>query len=534
MHYILLTEEIMDYKKAVLVLVALTASMFIAGPSSDCFAARWHTLGSDWELDVSPELRMAYNVMKDTGDLNSRQDDDLDYASYIYNIPIKAGYRKDATLFINIISEGPSHYAAPLESIETYVEGARVKKNGDIGSALNPGINEAWLKIRPLSMLKVQLGQAPYSVGNGYALGGQYNNYGVTVAFEQTGKAKARFRYSILDYENRLYGLRSNTINKWDLGRSDDSEASLYAADVVLNFGGHTFQPYAGLLYDHSSAGRRSSHGYYSNLSRAFTAKRDKIYTFGLSASLDFTYVTFEFEGAKNFGKTSSDTTGWDDIEHKGYLIHTAVKGHMGMFTPRAKVVVASGNKVDRGDPAGYLNGTLQRTDNNAFAVFSPLNTNLVDSFAHKATVPVVAMAGGYPMNYGIRRPGTYNDPHVWENIVAYNIGVNIAPVDKAFIMFDFWHLRAKERGIGQSTAGGSWEYLSDDLGDELDVYATYSVTKIVTVGIHGGYFWPGDYYQTKREDNLFLWNNNISQTMRTDGFVSSAYQAEVFITFKL
>lgn len=524
----------MKYKRIFLVSVIAVALIFISSFFSDCLAFRLHKLGSDWDLNIAPEVRLAYNKVSNAGDMDSDQRDDLSYASYIYNIPITVKYKSDTSFFINFLSEGPSHYSAPLKDIEPFVEGVSLKKNGGLESALYPAINEVWLKFHPYYNVTLQLGQSPYIVGNGYALGGQYNNYGITVSYERKDKATARLRYSLLDFENRIYGVRNDTIKKWDLGKSDDSSAYMLSADITIHAGNHRFQPYVGFLYDRTGADYRSQHGYYSNLTQSFIAKNDKIYTFGLSANLEFPYITLEVEGAKNIGKTESNTPGWDDIKHKGYLIHTALKGHLGIFTPRVKMVVASGNKVDVEDPAAYLAGTLQRTENRAFSVFSPLNTNLVDSFAHKASVPVVAMAGGYPMNYGIRRPGTFNDPHVWENIIAYNFGINIVPVKKAFIMIDFWSLRAKEPGIGQTGTGGSYKVLPKDLGKEFDIYATYAITKKITVGLHGGYFMPGDYYKTVRTESSFLWNNNISQTVRTDGSADIVNQIEVFVTFKL
>ncbi len=523
----------MKHNKGLVLQLVLAALIFSWSFCAESHALRWHTLGSDWDLSIEPELRVAYNETTNTGDLNDSTGDNLNYASYIYNIPVRVTHKGETTFFINLISEGSSHYAAPLKDLDPFVEGVSIHKNGDFGSALYPGVSELWFKVHPASGLNLQFGQSPYKVGNGYALGGQYNNYGVTVLYEGSPNVTARLRFSKLDFENRLYGIGHNTMERWSLGRSDDSEASLFAADVTFRSGRHSFQPYLGFLKDSTAASHRMQHGYYTNLLQAFEARRDKIITLGLSTKLDFQRVSVELEGARNFGQTISNTSGWEDIDHEGYIIHAAVKGHLGMFTPRARVVVASGNEVDVSDPAAYLAGTLKRTENKAFTVFSPVNTNLVDSYAHIASVPVIAMAGGYPMNYGIRRPGTFNDPHVWENIAAYNLGVNIVPFNKAFVMIDLWHLRALEAAIGQSSVGGSYEYLSKDIGNEIDIYATYEFTKIITAGIHGGYFWPGGYYKETRVDSLFLWNNNLSQTVRTDGSADDAHQMEVFVTLK-
>ncbi|MBI3813919.1 MAG: alginate export family protein [Nitrospinae bacterium] len=496
-------------------------------------AIRLHEMGSVWDLHISPEVRLSYNTVNNTGDLKGGDNDKLDYAAYTYKIPIHLKYKAKSLFFINILSEGPSHYAAPLQDLIPAIEGAKVTKSGGVESILYPGVNEVWLKVYPFTQINLQIGQAPYTVGNSYAIGGQYNNYGVTVAYEYSDKIKTRLRYSILDFENKLYEIRPDTFKKWGLGRSYDSDAYLLAAYIKLKVSNHTFQPYIGYFYDQTPLSKRKQHGYFTNAAESFAPGADRIYTIGLNANLEFSYITIEFEGIKNSGETESGTKGWGNIKHEGYLIHANAKGHLGVFTPRIKMVAASGNKVDTGDPARFTAGTLRRTENSAFTVFSPLNTNLVDSYAHKATVPVVAMAGGYSMNYGIRRPGTYNDPHVWENIITYNAGLSFAPADEVFLMLDYWKLSAMEAGIGQKTVNGPYEYLSKDLGDEVDIYGSYSLTKTMTIGLHGGYFLPGGYYKTVRADSENVWNNNMSQTARADGSADNAYQMELFFTYK-
>ncbi|MBI3583064.1 MAG: hypothetical protein HY096_03820 [Nitrospinae bacterium] len=498
----------------------------------DAFAISAQTLEENWKLGITPDIRLSYNRANNTGDLKNSGGDELGYFSYIYNIPLKIIYKSRHQFFIKITSEGPSHYAAPLNEITTAVEGSRVKKGGS-DSILYPWISEVWLKFYPTLSNSIQIGQSPYVIGNGYALGGQYNNYGATYSYEDI----VRLRYSILDVENVNSEIRKDTHSKW-LGRSADSDAYMVAADLKLRPVNNktaivTLQPYIGLLYDRTAFEKRKQHGYFANSNTSFRAKRDEIYTYGLSAVVDSPYFTFELEAAKNAGETKGeDNQNWGDIKHKGYLIHTAVNGHFGMFTPRAKLVIASGNEVSTDDYQKYNAGSLKRTENNAFTVFSPLNTNLVDSFAHIAPVPVVAMAGGYTMNYGIRRPGAFNDPHVWENISAYNIGLNITPSETSFIMIDYWSLKAMNAGIGLD-ANNNIRYLSKDLGNEIDVYATYSITKGVTFGVHGGYFMPGEYYKTVRSDPASNWGAAMSQTVRADGSSDSASQMEFFVAYK-
>ncbi|GEM_PF-1776972 len=491
-------------------------------------AAPTYALKNVLKFQTWPELRLSYNKLSNTGDLKTSEGDGLDYASYIYKIPLSIQYRSNATFFVNIISEGPSHYAAPLHDLETFVEGSRLKKNGSSASMGYPFISELWLKLYLTYNHTLQMGQAPYIVGQGYALGGQYSNYGVTYAYEKADQIQWRFRYSILDVENRASMLRSKSNEKY-LGRTAESSAYLLATDIKVKTGDITLQPYFGWLHDQTSLENRSASAYFGNFTQQFKAKEDDIYTYGGSASYGSPYADLSFEFAKNGGKTKGQPNqNWDDIKHTGYLIHSEIKGHFGIFTPRAKYILASGNESKVEDLPGAVSGALKRTENAAFTVFSPLNANLVDSYAHSAPVPVVAMAGGYGMNYGIRRPGTYNDPHIWENLTAYNLGFNMIPHEKVFMMVDYWYLKSINPAIGRNAAG-TVVALPRDLGSEIDYYATYNICKMLTVGVHGGYFMPGAYYKAIRIDSPTSWNGAASQTVRVDGTADAAYQLELF-----
>ena len=498
-------------------------------PSAPLHAVPAYAVKDIVKFQTWPELRLSYNKISNTGDLKTSEGDGLDYASYIYRIPISLQYRSNMSFFVNLIAEGPSHYAAPLNDLETFVEGSKVKKNGGSASIGYPQISELWLKLYLTYNHSLQIGQAPYVVGQGYALGGQYNNYGITYAFQKADKFRWRLRYSILDVENRISILRSKTNEKY-LGRAADSSAYLLATDIDVKSGDLTLQPYFGWLHDQTSLEDRNSSTFFGNAAQQFKAKEDNIYTFGGSAAYDSPYADISFEFAKNAGKTTGQPNqNWgSDIHHSGYLIHSEIKGHLGIFTPRAKYILASGNESKIEDLPGALAGTLKRNENAAFTVFSPLNTNLVDSYAHLAPVPVVAMAGGYGMNYGIRRPGTYNDPHVWENLNAYNLGINIIPHEKVFMMVDYWYLKAVNPAIGRNTAG-TLVALPRDLVSEIDYYATYTPCKMFTVGVHGGYFMPGAYYKASRIDAPATWNGAASQTVRVDGTADAAYQVELF-----
>lgn len=138
----------------------------------------------------------------------------------------------------------------------------------------------------------------------------------------------------------------------------------------------------------------------------------------------------------------------------------------------------------------------------------------------------MLAMGNGYGLNYGINRPGTFLDPFLPDNIIFGNLGFDYQCTDKLSFTLDWWHLRAKERGIG--TFEGFAKELSTDLGNEVDVFVSYEFSKNFSVELSAGYFFPGRFYKEERDDTE---GSLLTPFVRGDGKADNAYQIELSFT---
>jgi hypothetical protein len=173
------------------------------------------------------------------------------------------------------------------------------------------------------------------------------------------------------------------------------------------------------------------------------------------------------------------------------------------------------------------LDAAFSSQKNRAFSVYSPLNTTLADSVYPGFTdMPLVAMGNGWGLNYGISRPGTFNDPRLLDNLILFNVGSDFQISEKISLSLDWWRLQCVERGIG--TLNGSAIELSRNLGDEIDASLNYAVHKNVSLSLGAGYFFPGAYYKETRDDTS---GSLLTPFVRGDGGKSGAYQVELSIT---
>ncbi len=167
---------------------------------------------------------------------------------------------------------------------------------------------------------------------------------------------------------------------------------------------------------------------------------------------------------------------------------------------------------------------------NRAFSVYSPLNANLADAITSTTiTGPLVAMGRGWGLNYGINRPTTFGDPGLYENIILPGLGFDYQLTDKLSLTFDWWYLKAMEKGIG--TYDGISKKLSSDLGNEIDLSFTYTLNNNVTLSLLSGYFFPGKYYKEERDDTTGT--SLFTPFIRGDGKADGAYQIEVTMEVK-
>lgn len=472
---------------------------------------------SNWAFSPGVHLRTSYNFVGNTVDLDTaRNDDKTSYLGYAYDFTFDLRHLDGLEFYAFVERRGRADYDAPLtgeRSIHSLFGRYHWYNQGD----MTPRLREYWFDI-PLTGTQdvdFKLGLYPYGreIGNRIALGGKYENYGTT-ASGVTELVDWNLHWEKEDLNNRIH--LGKVIDFDKVNRFNDTSAYFYAGDATFKLGQQKLQLYCGWLQDRTPENSR--------LSKYATAvKKENLITPGGYLNLNLGSLNLGFEGARNFGRAQAVNEAKEDIEHKGYLIVADAQYKLiGAFKPKAKFIVASGNEFDE---TNFNQVTLSSDENNAFSVFSPLNTNLTDSHYQKQFGPYVAMAGGYAVNFGVSRPGTFGDPFIFENLVATTLGFDYTPADKVYIGVDYWWLRAKESGYGLDKNGRIKE-LDKDLGQEVDLFASYQLTKNVKLSALGGVFFPGDYYKEVRTDTAAT--NIFAPTPRRDGEANKAYQLEL------
>ncbi len=275
------------------------------------------------------------------------------------------------------------------------------------------------------------------------------------------------------------------------------------------------------MLADYTSNGKRD------NLFAA-PIKRDLLGTFGTAWQFEGESLSLKLEAAHNFGYASSADSDYKDIAHTGYMFYSGLDYTLGKLVSEMQFLLCSGNKVTpdmAGDPeALYVSGK-----NRAFSYFSPTNINLGDaiSTSNATMLPIVAMGGGYGINYGVPRPTTFFAGD-FENLIMPSIGFDYNFTDKLSVGLYGYYLMAFNRPVG--TLDGEGKYLSRELGSEADLYIDYKVSRHLTVGFLGGCFFPGRFYKERRDDEG---GSLFSPFVRGDGHASNAYQIEFYAELK-
>lgn len=477
---------------------------------------------SNWTFYSGAHLRTAFHNLANTVDLDNDKDSDrLHYLAYAYDFTLDLRHLNGLEAYAFIERRGRADYDAPLSG-NRQIETIFGRYHWYNRSAASPRLRSFWVEL-PLNAaddLNFKFGLYPYGqeVGHRIALGGKYENYGVTLS----GKNEAldwNLHWEKEDLNNRIH--LGKVIDFDKVNKYNDTAAYFYAGDATLKLGKHRAQVYLGWLQDWTPQNARAS-------KFNTRVKKENLVTPGIYLSLNPGKFSFGLEGAKNLGKAESEDSANKDVTHKGYLIIGDASFNYGPFKPKYKIFVASGNKFNEGN---FQNTTISGGDNRAFSVFSPLNTNLTDSHYQKQYGPYVAMAGGYAVNFGVQRPTTFGDPYYWENIVAQTVGFDWTPWEKWYIGIDYWYLHSKENGFSRNEYGNI-EKLPTHLGSEFDIFVSYQLTKNIKLSLLGGYFLPGQYYKQVRTDTAA--NNVFSATPRRDGKADDAYQLElgVDITF--
>ncbi len=458
---------------------------------------------------------------KNVVDLDSHnKDDHCTYLGIDYSLAFSAEDKSSGDrLYLKLERNGPYDYDAPVFIHNTLVNaGDRIEKYR--GVELLPQVEEAWFDKRFRAGFGLKAGIYIYEVGSGFSLNGGYENYGATLYRETQ------------DYLWRVYYCRPELVYKIRLGprikqeeeqgqKYEPNAANFFATDIKIKAGKQVFWPYLGVLADYTSSGKRC------NIFAA-PAERDLLGTFGTAweyASDDF---TLKLEAAHNFGYASSPDSGYKDIQHAGYMFYSSLDYNLGRLIPGMQFLVCSGNKAtpemaEKGDTL------YPGSRNRAFSYFSPTNMNLGDSIcsSNVSMLPIVAMGGGYGLNYGIARPGTFSAGD-FDNLVMPSVGFDYNLTERLCLSLYGYYLSAFTRPVG--TLDGKGKYLSRDLGYEADVYIDYKVSEHLTIGFLGGCFIPGKFYKERRDDTS---GSLFSPYLRGDGSADNAYQLEFYAELK-
>lgn len=450
--------------------------------------------------------------MGNTVGLDDRvKNDRSTYISIDYYADFKLTLKDEGpSFYVKAERKGPYNYDAPVLFKAPRTSVGKVERYEK--DELLPFLSEFWADIPIYKLpLRVKTGLFTYIVGNGIALTGSYQNYGVSV-YDTWKDFVWRFYYAYPDLAGRRLGPDIRQEEEQGIG-DQNSRAHFFSSDVTYTIANGTFQPYVGLLADHN---RRRS-----NLFSAST-KDDLLGTVGMDSKLVFDKFTFDFEWARNFGRAKSEDTASEDVEHAGYFIFSDASYEYKKIKPHARFAYSSGNSVTL-DMVNNGDSAFISHKNKAFSSYSPLNTFLADSVYPKCgIVPLLAMGNGYGLNYGVRRPGTFGDPYLFDNLVLCGAGLSYQATESLSCSADWWHLNAAEGGVG--IVGGEARHLSRDLGNEFDFSVQFQANKYITVGLLSGLFIPGKYYREVREDTA---GSLFSPFVRGDGSADCAYQIE-------
>ena len=502
------------------------------------------TLPENKDFTVTTDGHWATDFVsaRNTIDLdNKNKKDTFGYIGSDYRLNLDLKYLDDVEVFFGFERFGPFGYDAPIlgrTSVPTSAGNVEHYRNREFF----PELKETFFDIKAPSTsaypIRIKAGLFPLEIGNGFAVTGLYQNYGVQIY--HPGETFAwHFNYMKPNWNN--YAILGQTIpQEKTFGRGYfHTQADLFEFDAVYQWKkpdpscwivpGGSVQPYISFLTDRTGDLKRN------NLFETQT-HQDLLGTLGADLNLEFGRLALGFEAAKNFGKakaTAGDPSTGDvlvsgnkDVVHKGYLLYADAAFDLKEYwlTPRSKIIVASGNKQNDSS-----DGLIQGSTNRAFSVYSPMNTNLSYSiYPPQKLAPLLFMGNAFGNNYGVRRPGTFNDPVLFENIITPNVGIDITPHPKLTLTVDWWHFSSMERGV--TTWDSVSKKLSADLGNEFDFGALVNVTKALDLNLALGYFIPGDYYRAERDPDP---ENKFCPQVNSDGVANRAIYFESRVTVK-
>ncbi|MFA5356321.1 MAG: hypothetical protein WC301_02810 [Candidatus Omnitrophota bacterium] len=495
--------------------------LFLKGLSYGFSLLETDSTGLSLDLYLRNDLVSFDNVI----DLDSHnQDDQTTYFGIDYSLGLKLDLKeKSQQYYLKLERNGPYDYDAPLFIHNTLMVSGPSHIDPYRNEELLPQAEEFWCDL-PVgnTSLRFKAGLFPYEAGKGYAIGsGSYENYGFSF-YRPDERFSWRFHYFRPDlvYKTRLGPKIQQEIDEGIL--YEPNSANYFSFDATIASGENKFQPFVGLLWDRTSAGKRAN-------TFAAPVHKESLGVVGLDYDTKIKNLSLGFELARNFGKAQSQDPDFKDIEHKGYLLYANASYDIGKLSPHCQFLFSSGNKVttdmvENGDE--YFPGSSNR----AFSVFSPANINLSDSHSPSLdSAPLLFFGWGYGLSYGLgpERPSTHGDDAVLDNLIMPSAGFDYDFTDKFSVTVDYWYIRANERGVGM--LGGVAKELSRDLGQEIDLSFYYDMTENISLSLCAGYFSPGRYFKEERDDTE---GSLLTPFVRGDGNADGAYQIELSVEF--
>ncbi len=492
-----------------------------AGAVLLAFAAGAAFAGNGFHLSWSGEFLAVPVMMNNNIDLdNSDKKDEITYLSAALYISGHLYYRQSAGLHLALRTEQKSGYTLPLKEKVTTYYGAY--ERDDLFDYV-PHLEELYADFQiGSSCRRIKIGLFPIR-SDSMTLSNKHENYGMSYIYARDNYTY-EFFFGVCDWNNELYvggGTEAESERRKGKNRSN-----AYFSYFQGRYENHSqkFLLYTAVLHDVTSPEDRLTF-----LNRK--VKKSTLGMVGFRYGFDTPRTGWRLEAARNFGK--DEVEGAADFNHKGYLISGRSSLFWGMFEFYINFIIASGNEWDENE---YFSDSFGFDENEAFSFYSPGNMWLFDSRYPTYLGPAAATGSGWGLNYGIGRPGIFNDPHLPSNIILYNLGIESHILNGLEASTDFYYLKSHRSGIGMRDVGGDlkkWETfkLPRTLGSEVDFHLSYRYSSELSFSLMVGYFLPMDYYEAKRDDDdpygIFP---RLNDSGKTDGVC----QAELGIRLKM
>ncbi|MEE4263505.1 MAG: hypothetical protein V2I56_12495 [Desulfobacteraceae bacterium] len=184
----------------------------------------------------------------------------------------------------------------------------------------------------------------------------------------------------------------------------------------------------------------------------------------GIDDQLDLWTYGFDFDASFDnfgiwftaYGQTGTLDTSGGDVDFKGWL--AAVGGNVAL------------GPVDLHGQVIYTPGD-DDSDDELEQIYSPQGSYYWSEIMGLGTFDNAASAG--------------STADTIDNLMAFNIGATMKPMDKLKVTVDLWYAQLEE----DEFAPGQ----EDELGTELDVKVTYELVEGLNLDLIGAYLWAGD-----------------------------------------